>query len=36
MFKANAHMTFGCSSLHQEELGSMVSSLRHDIRLSGR
>lgn len=35
MFKAIANMTVVSSSLHHEELGSMLS-LRHDIRLSGR
>ena len=36
MFKAMEHMTIVSSSLHHEELGSAMLSLRHDIRLSGR
>ena len=36
MYKAMEHMTFVSSSLHHEELGSAMLSLRHDIRLSGR
>lgn len=36
MFKANTHIAVVSSSLHHEELGSAMLSLRHDIRLSGR
>ena len=36
MFKAMEHMTIASSSLHHEELGSAMLSLRHDIHLSGR
>lgn len=36
MFKAMEHMTIVSSSLHHEELGGAMLSLRHDIHLSGR
>lgn len=36
MYKAMTNMSIVSSSLHHEELGSAMLSLRHDIRLSGR